>query len=717
MRSDREEIPEGYTKEQADKAEMKEARTQKQERMARAGLLAPPPPGCQQYWPTEWNVCGLIRDKYNSLGGPLSFLLLPTSHELVNPDGFGRRSLFQNGPIYWSAASGAHPVVNHFMMKWGTVSWEGGFLKYPTSDEIVLQSSTDNIGRRQEFQGGYIYWHPTRSNLNIVGGAILGKYLATGAQNGPLGYPKSDEIVLPDGIGRMNSFEFGNLYWSPSTGAYPVYGTTNLLTGGILSKWATTGWEGGVYGYPTGDEQAVGSGRQQQFERGKIAWRTVESVAGNYTDTDWVGDDAELIDDNDPACAATQCGNDARVDVNGPALFSTPLPYYTDWDPGLGTQRMESAPEPSGKTVMCDDPNRLPDQYPCMSLTETHLFDSNPETSNDSSGPVEEPDSTVARSPVQSVEDFCVNNPAGKWKGYRGYACMTAGAHYAWGPLDTISLDVAFEIRPVWNSSNWKGRAIFEVANASGTYGDWTTVAGNMNCASGCSLTGEHNFAPLLMKDYAGGSTFIKEFTFSSSPPADGITTADSEWKFVFQNPDWGQMYFKVPYPDVRCDAKPGNRAAVGCVVPEAEPVLDIKGRGNVADHTQHIARAQASGLPGAPNGDPLQRTLNKGTIQANRDASCNTIRGRTSGQSCDEYPFASTLEGADKNPSSPRTFSNCGITSPPPIPDGSAPGPNGFSMCMIPASQNSRGGAIAGWFYAKNRILEGETFYINATQ
>ncbi|MFC4603612.1 LGFP repeat-containing protein [Rhodococcus kronopolitis] len=50
------------------------------------------------------SACSL--DKYNSLGGALSFLLLPTSGELVNPDGFGRRNLFANGPIYWSAATG-----------------------------------------------------------------------------------------------------------------------------------------------------------------------------------------------------------------------------------------------------------------------------------------------------------------------------------------------------------------------------------------------------------------------------------------------------------------------------------------------------------------------------------------------------------------------------------------------------------------------------------
>ncbi|MFD9664870.1 LGFP repeat-containing protein [Rhodococcus sp. NPDC059968] len=90
MRSDREELPEGFTKEEADKAEMKEAELQKQA----LGLRAAVAPGCQVYWPSDFQVCGAIRDKYNSLGAQFSFLGFPTTNELTNPDGFGRRSVF-----------------------------------------------------------------------------------------------------------------------------------------------------------------------------------------------------------------------------------------------------------------------------------------------------------------------------------------------------------------------------------------------------------------------------------------------------------------------------------------------------------------------------------------------------------------------------------------------------------------------------------------------
>lgn len=50
-------------------------------------------PGCQVYPPSPYEVCGAIRDKYNELGGSTSFLLYPTSNEMTNPDGIGKRSI------------------------------------------------------------------------------------------------------------------------------------------------------------------------------------------------------------------------------------------------------------------------------------------------------------------------------------------------------------------------------------------------------------------------------------------------------------------------------------------------------------------------------------------------------------------------------------------------------------------------------------------------
>ena len=270
MRSDREELPEGYTKEDADKAEMAEAKIIAASKSPNArtattatnAIAAASPTDCMIYFPEfRYQVCGAIRVKYDSLGGSTSFLLLPTSNELVNPDQFGRRQTFANGPIYWSAASGAHPVVNHFFAAWQRNNWETGPLGYPTTDEIV---NPDGLGRRQEFQNtAAIYWR--LNEAYAIRGAIRDKWNAVGAErnDGLLGYPISDEIVLPDGQGRINRFERGNgvIYWTSSTAAHPV-------TGEIMRRYGLTNYEKGPLGYPIEDELPGGS---QRFQRGTIS--------------------------------------------------------------------------------------------------------------------------------------------------------------------------------------------------------------------------------------------------------------------------------------------------------------------------------------------------------------------------------------------------------------------------------------------------------------
>lgn len=101
MRSDRQELPEGFTKEDADKAEIAEAKLLAASRSRNArtttsnAVAAAAPTDCMVYFPAwQYVVCGEIRVKYDSLGGPNSFLLWPTSNELVNPDQVGRRQTF-----------------------------------------------------------------------------------------------------------------------------------------------------------------------------------------------------------------------------------------------------------------------------------------------------------------------------------------------------------------------------------------------------------------------------------------------------------------------------------------------------------------------------------------------------------------------------------------------------------------------------------------------
>lgn len=278
MRSDREEIPAPFTKADADKAETMEAALIQEQQSAR-GISLLVAPGCQVYWPSPYEVCGAIRDKYNALGGPASFLSFPSTGELTNPDGYGKRSQFLNGPIYWSPQGGAHPVVNSFLNRWGIHQYEAGWLKYPTTDEIVLPDG----GRRQEFEFGAIYVAfqnavgsairngAVRDKYNLVGGLTPGGTL--------LGYPIQDQVGLPDGLGQMSRFQNGVIYWSPATGAYTVHGE-------ILARWEDAGFESGDFGYPIAEQVTLPNDEYtQQFQNGTIGVYTVFTGGFEWQDT------------------------------------------------------------------------------------------------------------------------------------------------------------------------------------------------------------------------------------------------------------------------------------------------------------------------------------------------------------------------------------------------------------------------------------------------
>ncbi|AKK02359.1 LGFP repeat-containing protein [Corynebacterium epidermidicanis] len=248
MRSDRIPLPTGVTKHEADQAEVQEAREQ--------GITAPGQPpiirtfaadNCRTYWPSSFQVCGAIRAKYESMAvtwagqTPVSFLGLPKSNELTNPDGVGKRTEFDNGFIYWHPDTGAWSVTTHNSIVWARNGWELGRLGYPTSDEI---GTGDGVGRKQYFQRGRIYG--SLSGVVSIEGKILEKWVETGEERGPLGYPATDEEGTPDGVGRYNRFALGMIYWHPSYGAHTILDL-------ILEAWSISGYERGRFGYPVSD--------------------------------------------------------------------------------------------------------------------------------------------------------------------------------------------------------------------------------------------------------------------------------------------------------------------------------------------------------------------------------------------------------------------------------------------------------------------------------
>ncbi|MGX1776639.1 NucA/NucB deoxyribonuclease domain-containing protein [Nocardia brasiliensis] len=661
MRSDCQQIPDGFTKEQADKAETMEAALAgaPQQRSARVAE------GCQVYWPAPYEVCGAIRDKYNELGGPNSFLLFPTSNELSNPDGVGKRSTFQNGPIYWSPAGGAHPVVNHFFAAWQRNGWEGGVLGYPTSDEIV---NPDNVGRRQYFQGGTIYWK--LNEAYYIAGAIRDKWGETGWEGGYLGYPTSDETGTPDGAGRFNRFERGVIYWTPQFGPHPV-------SGGILNKWAFSGYEQGSWGYPTADQIVNGSNSRQQFEYGLMSWPT-QQIA-----------DAAVVDDGEIA-----------PNVDGPTP-TTVAGFAADSRAGTSAnQGVQLVSGPAGGKESCE-PN-------CVGWDLADL---------------EEPTLPNVDTSDAVIDPRCFNVPADmQWRGGRKFGCLRyqEPIKYIRGQtVSTIPVTVTAGLRSSHKAGGFVEEFKFEFGTATGEVGKpvFLYKVSGANFDKNNSRYAGPKQGTLVPQ---GGSLTVQMW-FDEQAMNDGaVDTRGTRLEVKFGNfdasySDTGKVWFDMN--TLRCDKTMRTNTGFkqGCVFPNYRPAFDMDAS-LYPEAVGHVSAALAAGIPGTSS-SPLHREANVAARNQNRRVACpagtTIMRDRQNGitgRSCDEFPFASTKEGANSAPNSGRTFNpQCHV------PDLNGSTATGWSVCMIDDPQNRLAGSWLGSFYGSNRVIDNDSFYVLA--
>lgn len=257
MRSDTEPIPAGFTKSDADNAETMEARLAKRKQLSRNATS-----GCQVFWPSPHEVCGVILQRYLALGGPQSFLSFPRSNEIATPDGTGRRSEFLNGHIYWHPHIGAHSITTHFAIEWGRLGWENSPLGYPTTEENGVPGKTARV---QHFQHGELYG--STLGLAAVYGAIRDRWNNLGGAEGNLGLPVITEQPTPGGVGRYTVFERGVIYWSAATGAFEI-------TGSFLALWLEDENLFHKLGFPTGAMHQANMRWVQHFQNGKLYAKT-----------------------------------------------------------------------------------------------------------------------------------------------------------------------------------------------------------------------------------------------------------------------------------------------------------------------------------------------------------------------------------------------------------------------------------------------------------
>ncbi|MFD5869439.1 LGFP repeat-containing protein [Corynebacterium sp. NPDC060344] len=167
---------------------------------------------------TAHEIRGRIRDRWADFGWEAGRLGYPLTDELTTPDGAGKFNHFENGSIYWSAATDAHQIEGEIFEKWGDLGYEAGRLGYPITDELT---TPDGAGRFNHFSGGSIYWHPRNGAFEVTG-SIREHWSENGWETGKYGYPTSGPYEVSGGV--RQDFSGGSIQLAVPTGiALPKY--------------------------------------------------------------------------------------------------------------------------------------------------------------------------------------------------------------------------------------------------------------------------------------------------------------------------------------------------------------------------------------------------------------------------------------------------------------------------------------------------------------
>ncbi|WP_307082030.1 SGNH/GDSL hydrolase family protein [Arthrobacter agilis] len=215
-----------------------------------------PPTAVPALMVAGYSVDGATYSKWNvnraRLGNPISS---------KSCDATSCSQRFQKGHILWTQRTGAQMVLNYAIgARYSAAGWTRGYLGFPTGDEFGL---TVRGGAVQNFQNGYVYWSPA-TGARVVTGAIKGYYAANRYERGFLGYPRSEEAAVRNGV--RQDFEGGRVYWSGSTG------TVSTTGGHIQTYYENKGGPESYLGMPAGPKTAWQGGYYQRFQGGVITW-------------------------------------------------------------------------------------------------------------------------------------------------------------------------------------------------------------------------------------------------------------------------------------------------------------------------------------------------------------------------------------------------------------------------------------------------------------
>jgi hypothetical protein len=199
-----------------------------------------------------------IEIRYQDLGLVGSVLGKPVAKERSAQRG-GRTRRYAKGVILWHRDHGAHEVHGWMGTRYVDSGAEGGPLGYPRTGH---RSVGDRSGQIVRFERGTMY-RKFGGATTIVLTRADRRYRKLGGPRGRLGYPTSDTQDAA-GSGSITRFERGAIFMSPRTDAVEV-------TGRALTVYENAGGSSGPYGFPvTAMARISTGGRKQRFEGGLL---------------------------------------------------------------------------------------------------------------------------------------------------------------------------------------------------------------------------------------------------------------------------------------------------------------------------------------------------------------------------------------------------------------------------------------------------------------
>jgi hypothetical protein len=156
----------------------------------------------------------------------------------------------------------------------------------------------------------------------------------------------------------------------------------------------------------------------------------------------------------------------------------------------------------------------------------------------------------------------------------------------------------------------------------------------------------------------------------------------------------------KLSHPAIRCDRVTYVGSRAGCVLTAVQPTFKMSTKDAATKHTAaHVKAAQKSLKDHWGNhalgGKVLTRKYwgaGKSTNNPNRKVACKGFVKKNSTDSCDEYPFASTHQGAYYV------------------------GKSRVSVAHVPSADNSKAGSKLATFFSTYRILDTDAFWVSVS-